>query len=302
MTEKEIIINFFEKDNKRKLVAERFYAELESMGITHDIGIWPNTHREEFEFRFKETGEKIPQKVYALSSKYAKLINQTCVTCGKKTIRHSDFYCGKCFLVSKSRFNYNDISDLGFTAFSSIGSLDYRREFFYWTAFSSAEFIFEDNFYHGQLPERVNLNLKQIRVIPNHRELLYDDTLTLYDNRTNYYSLLKCIPDYLLLKPDRSIKIDLIDNLDSCEVCGYNAVLKDNCCLVCGFFTGTELTERQMKKHISFEQKIKSLQLEYYQKKRNRFIYPKREPEFQKSRNYKLLITKEELKEYNARR
>jgi ribosomal protein L37E len=255
-------------------------------------------HRDEFEFRFKNIEKDLPKKVYVLSSKYQKQINQTCIDCGKKIRHWSDYFCGRCSLIRNKLYNYENISDLGFSTFSDIGTHNYRRLFFYWTQFSYADFVFEDDLIHSQLPQQISLNFKQPKVIYNSKELLYEDTLTLYNWHENYYSVLKHIPDYLLNQQNRLMKIDLIENLNSCGICGYKAVFKNNVCLVCGFGTWTELTERQKKKYSSVEQLNKLSQLRYYLEKPKKFKYPKRESEFEKSPDYKILITKEELKEF----
>jgi hypothetical protein len=83
---------------------------------------------------------------------------------------------------------------------------------------------------------------------------------------------------------------------------GYKAVYKEESCLVCGLKQSKSLSIGQIKKYLSVEECNKASQLEYYCQNKDRFKYPRREPEFEKSRNHRMLITKDELKKVIKKR
>ena len=303
MTEKERNINWFDKNNKRRIILEQFYIDLEKLGINHDIGIKSDCHREDFRFIITDTIDKtLLEKIYPLTLKYEKLINKTYVDCGKKINQSgSDFFCEECYLIKRKAYNYENISDLGFSTYISNIEKGYYRNFFYWSEFFNADFIFEESIISSRFPQTINLNFKKTKRPPNKTEAKppYEwSFVSISDWYENYFILLKHIPDCLLNKKNRSIKANLIKNLNDCGICGYKAVFEHNLCLVCKLPTHVEMTERIKKHYSSVDEINKSFQLQYYKDHKNRFKYPRREREFEKSSYYKILITEKELEEY----
>jgi hypothetical protein len=104
-------------------------------------------------------------------------------------------------------------------------------------------------------------------------------------------------------KNDRLKRDNFFNTLNDCRICGYKAINQDGKCLVCKMYGNKEvLHERYEKKYANIEEWYKDGQLEYYlDYKHNKYKYPRRENEFEKLPNHKLLFTKEELKEFTKK-
>lgn len=304
MNEKERNISWFDNLGKRIITIEQFYSELENLGINYDIGIQSYEHYDIFEFKFHEIEKNISnkdllKKVLTLTSKYEKLINQTCVDCGEKICNiGTEYLCARCYFTKRNIWNYEDISILGF----SYADLD-SREFINWNDIASVHFIKEEeSFLQNKFPEQIEFKFKVSKIIPSSNDIdfpLIIDKYIAKDWFQNYYNLIKHIPNHLLDEKDKLIKYNLVNHLNDCNICGHKSIYNQNLCLVCGYAGyGRELTERMKKTYSHINEFYRKLQFKYYLELNNKFKYPKRENEFEKSKDYRKLITEKELEEY----
>lgn len=317
MTDKEKMLEWC-KDlsyDKRTDVVEQFFDELKKLGVNYDIGIYANEHIHDFEFRFDDIKEKIKnkellKKIYRLTEKYEKIINNTCTNCGVK-MEFGDYLCEKCYFEHCKSYSYNEISQLGF---SSMENLNYdnksSRTFFKWDEFSEASF--EEEIYnssHNDYSELLELRFKKVKNTKNELDYPYKQNyIHIYIWHEGFFELLKNVPDFLFTnisnsKNDRLKRDNFFNTLNDCRICGYQAINQDGKCLVCKMYGNKEvLHERYEKKYANIEEWYKDGQLEYYlDYKHNKYKYPRRENEFEKLPNHKLLFTKEELKEFTKK-
>jgi hypothetical protein len=300
--EKERNISWFNDYGKRKNLIEQFYAELENMGINYEIGIQSYSHHEEFEFKFNEIDKKVTDKsllakIYKLTSKFELLINQICIECGEK-MRHNgyDYWCRKCYFKLSQKRNIEDISDKGFSYFGINKKNESERILINWQSISKVIFNKIDD-EPKRFPKEIEIIFKKIYYVANKDEYhsYTENSITITFLVQNFYELIRYIPDNLLNDSDKKIKNSLIVNLKDCNVCGYLAIYHENSCLVCGISGYNRvLDERMKKKYKTINEFYKKVQLEYYSEDRE-FEYPRRENEFEKSKNYIKFFTQEEL-------
>lgn len=313
MTDKERVLEWC--DGKRTAVVERFFDELEKLGVNYDIGIYANEHIHTFEFRFDGVKEKIQDtellnKIYRLTEKYEKIINNTCTKCGVK-MEYGDYLCKKCYFKHCKSYSYNEISQLGF---SSKEDLNYdnksSRAFFKWDEFSGA--YFEEEFNTSivdDYTEFLVLRFKKVKITENEMDYPYKQNyIHIYAWYEGFFELLKNVPDFLFTnisnsKNDKLKRDNFFNSLNECRICGYKAINQNGKCLVCKMYGYKKvLHERDKKKYAKIEEWYKDGQLEYYlDYNHNEYKYPRRENEFEKLQNHKLLFTKEELEEFTKK-
>lgn len=303
MTEKERNISWFNNLGKRKILMEEFYAELENIGINYEIGIQSYEHHEIFKFKFNEIEKKVTDKlllakIYKLTSKFEKLINQTCIECGKKIrLYGNDFWCGKCNFKISQKWNYEDINDKGFSYFGSTEKNESERIVINWQDISKVIFNKFD-YDPKRFPEEVEIIYNKLYYVANKDEYhsFIENSITIGFWNENFYEVIRYIPDNLLDDSDKKIKYSLIGDLKDCNICGYRAIYNENSCLVCGISGyNRELNERMKKYYLTIDEWYKKQQLDYHSGY-SEFKYPRRENEFEKSKNYIMLFTDEELK------
>ncbi|GEM_PF-2039977 len=306
MKEKERNIDWFKNKGKRKDLILQFYVELENIGIKDDIGLKSYSNEDDFVFRFDENIEttisdkKLLNRIYALTSKYEKLINKTCEDCGNK-IKYggSDYFCQECYCKRSRRYNYDSIGDLGFSYYDSDLVSSNSRVFVRWNEFSKANFnIDKESIFSSGFPIEIDFKYKFPVMNRDFEDYINIREIFSVSNwHENFYTLLKHIPDNLLDTNDQNFKYVLIHHLDDCNICGYKSIYNKNVCLVChksGF--DRVLTERMKKYYNTIEDWYKKMQLEYHSEN-SEFKYPKWENEFEKSENYVKLFSKKELEE-----
>jgi len=307
MKEKERNIDWFQNKGKRKDLILQFYVELENIGIKDDIGLKSYSNEDDFVFRFDENIEttindkKLLNKIYALTSKYEKLINKTCEDCGNK-IKYggSDYFCQECYCKRSRRYNYDSIGDLGFSYYDSDLVSSNSRVFVRWNEFSKANFNIdkESIFSNGFLLIKIDFKYKFPIINRDVEDYIDIEKAFSASNRTeNFYKLLKHIPNNLLDINDQKLKFSLINHLEDCNICGYKSIYNTELCLVCykAGFDGV-LPERMKKYFNTIEDLYKKMQLEYHSEY-SEFQYPRWENEFEKSKNYVKLFTQKELEE-----
>jgi len=310
MTDKERVLEWC--DGKRTDIVERFFEELEKLGVNYDIGIYANEHIHTFEFRFDDVEKKVSDikllnKIYKLTEKYEKIINDTCTNCGVK-MEYGDYLCKKCYFKHLKSFSYLEISQLGFSSKESLNyDIKSSRAFFKWDEFSEASF--QEEFYtssYYDYSEYLVLCFKKVKNTKNEMDYPYKQNyIHIYAWYEGFFELLKNVPDFLFTnisnsKNDKLKRDDFFNSLNDCRICGYKAVNQDGKCLVCKMYGYKKvLHERDKKKYANVEEWYKDVQLEYHlDYKHNKYKYPRRENEFEKVPNHKLLFTKEELKEF----
>lgn len=304
MKEKERNIEWFKDQGKRKDLIIKFYSELNDIGIHDDIGLRPDSHWDDFKFRFDNTeviiqDQKTLQKVYQLATKYEKLINATCQNCATQIrIEGSDYFCEKCFHEILKKHNYEYISDLGFSYFdNNLASENPKKVFVRWNTFSKAIFIINQESPNlSGFPTEIDFKYITPLLVPDiWDDISIQETLHIFARNENFYTLLKHIPNNLLNENDKKIKNDLINHLEDCNICGYKSIYNKNRCLVCkeaGY--DRKLTERMKKYFNTIEEWYKKMQLNYYSED-SKFKYARLENEFEKSENYIRLFTEKEL-------
>jgi hypothetical protein len=309
--EKDLVLRYFERSGKRLVVLEEFFIKLSELGIDYPIGLEPNNHIEYYELRLYNpelyiSDEKLLKKVTTLVSRYEKLLNKTCETCGKKITNFSgvDLFCAKCFQLIKKKWNYEDISNLGFSDY-----IDDERHFFYWEEFARAEFVFDiERFtpFSKKFPNTIDLyyNKEKVIIIDPQEPVL---TITELCNRLNnwhegFYTIIKYLPDNLLNEADRLIKQDVIYNRKDCGICGYKSALEGKGCVVCNYPFHTLLTERMEKRYSTVNEVNKRMQMMYAWESKSKYRYPQWEKEFEKSENFIKLYTDEELRQFLKKR
>lgn len=321
MNEKEQTLNI--PFTKRDEIYKKFCLELENINVKHselgirlDEGAWGeyliirHSNIEE-----KINDDKVYKKVLNLIKKYDRLLNITCDNCGKKIDNNNsrNDLCSNCYFLLKIKYNYEDIDEQGFSCFHNFGSSNYYRRKIFWNEIKNAEFSSKNSNLYGYSVLRSNM----ISSIPS--EIIFRFKETEYNNvisgsgekfisefnelstdyqSENFYTLLKNIPDQLLNIEDKNIKNIFVNNLKDCGICGYKGIFENNKhCIVCDSHFFTELTERLRKRYSTIEEINKEIQLEYYVKLKNKYRYPRLENEFNKTENYKKLVTEEEVEE-----
>lgn len=317
MTDKEKMLEWCKvlSYGKRTAVVKRFFDELEKLGINYDIGIYANEHIHDFEFRFDDVEKKVSDikllnKIYRLTEKYEKIINDTCTNCEVK-MEFGDYLCKKCYFEHRKSFSFLEISQLGFSSYEKLNyENEYIRTFFKWDEFSEA--TFEEELYSSSVDdytELVKLRFKKVKINKNEMDYPYKQNyINVHVWHEGFFELLKNVPDFLFINiqnsnSDRLKRDNFFNSLNNCRICGYKAINQDGKCLVCKMY-GYEkvLHERDKKKYANIEEWYKDGQLEYYlDYKNNKYKYPRRENEFEKLPNHKLLFTKEELKEFTKK-
>lgn len=314
MTDKEKILVWCNELSygKRTAVVEQFFDELEKLGVNFNIGIYANEHIHDFEFRFDDVEKKVSDiellnKIYQLTEKYEEIINDTCTNCGVK-MEYGDYLCKKCYFEHRKSFSYLEISQLGFSSYENLNhDSKYIRTFFSWDEFSVA--FFHDKLYSSSTDdysEDLELHFKKGKIIEKDASNLpMFKYIIISDWQEGFFKLIKNVPDFLLTNfsinnNDKLKRDSFFNSLNDCNICGYKAVNQDGKCLVCKMYGYKKvLNERDKKKYANIEEWYKDGQLEYYlDYNHNKYKYPRRENEFEKLPNHKLLFTKEELKEF----
>jgi hypothetical protein len=324
MNEKEQSINI--SFTKRDEVFKKFCLELENINVKHselgirlDEGSWGeylvirHTNIEE-----KINNTKVSGKVLKLIKKYDRLLNITCDNCGKKIEFDSNSrndLCNSCYFLLKIRSNYEDINGQGFSCFDNFGSSNFYRRKIFWNEIESVNFLSENHIQYrysnlnsnlvSEFPSKILLKLKKTEY--NHvisgsgeKSISEFNELDLNCQNENFYTLLKNIPDQLLNSEDKHIKDIFINHLKDCGICGYKGIFENNKhCIVCDYaFHDIELSDRLKKRYSSVEEVNKEIQLNYFVGLKNKCRYPRLENEFNKSENYKKLVTEKEVEEH----
>lgn len=309
---------------KRDEIYKKFCIELENISVKYsDLGLrleegsWGEyliIRHNNIEGKINDN--KVYKKVLKLIERYNFLLNITCDNCGKEIdyiISRNDL-CSSCYFLFQIENNYEDIDEQGFSCFDNFGSSNYYRRKIFWDEIKSAQFSSKNS----NLYDYSTLRSNMVSSIPS--EIIFKFKKTEYNNLTsgsgekfisefnklstncqweNFYTLLKNIPDQLLNVEDGKIKNIFLKDLKDCGICGYKGIFEsDKHCIVCDYSVCTELTERMRKRYSSVEEVNKQVQLEYYVKLKNKHRYPCLENEFNKSENYKKLVTENEVKEY----
>jgi hypothetical protein len=309
---------------KRDEIYTKFCLELENInvkysqiGIRLDEGAWG----EYLIIRHNNIEEKINdnkvfKKVLKHIKKYERLLNITCDNCGKKIDNNNsrNDLCSNCYFLLKIKHNYDDIDEQGFSCFNNFGSSNYYRRKIFWNEIKSVEFSSK----HSNLYSYSVLRSNMVSSIPS--EIIFKFKKTEYNNVIsgsgekfisefnqlstncqweNFYTLLKNIPDQLLNTEDKNIKNIFVNNLKDCGICGNKGIFESNkYCIVCDSSFCTELNERLRKRYSTVEEINKEIQLTYFVELKNKYRYPRLENEFNKSENYKKLVTEKEVEEY----
>lgn len=216
-------------------------------------------------------------------------INHTCSCCGK-TGEMADPFCMKCEYRLKRKYAIKKINTTGFSVFKNL----YRKYQWIsvrWDRLDKVELSGYDTIIS------LKFTVKPEYIFNKNTEW-EEDSISIFEFEQGFYSLLKNIPDHLFSRNSFQKKKEILD-LESCGICGYRAKNKNKDCLVCGerYLKDDDLSERMKLKYTSMSEINKSAQIRYHLQAQAKYRYPKREEEFTRDHQYKILFSKEELQE-----
>ncbi|MBB6370713.1 hypothetical protein [Chryseobacterium shigense] len=229
------------------------------------------------------------QTLKKLAEEFEYKINHTCSKCGRAG-DFADPFCARCYYRIKCKYSVKKINPAGFSVFKNF----YRRNKWVTVKWNNLDRVELSEF---DTVLRINFFLKPENIF-NRKTDWDENSFSVFELEQGFYKLLKNVPDYLFSENNLYKKNEIL-TLESCGICGYIAKSKNQPCFVCGerYLHDSDLSERMKQKYSSAFEINKSSQIHYCLQTQKKYRYPKREKEFIKDHQHKILFSKDELQQ-----